>query len=1081
MGGTWRRWTGRRKLIDPTITETDACYGTSDVTAASAPTYPCAILDGDPTDDSALAAATVFTVISGFALQLIVLTFHMVSSTVCASAAAARCVIDKNTRGLRRRRACSAAVRIEAARYTQRRPRERGAAGIRATCRRVEAGVLAYLLVSCHAFAEGAGRGNGWARRNTDKEQGPMGYSDPGPAVVATMSGWRCGQAHGNTTLANAWRTAPCKVCSQGGYPWYCASRIGEAANPGPLQATLAAGGLLRRIGSKVASAVSYPRPGTGCLRGAIAPGFGEHRMSGGDGELYALSVEAVNSTGWKALQRRLQATTSHAVLAQETWVTQDSIPAASAWAKRRGWKSVWSAAQAGPNGGAAGGVAIFVRDEFGLQYPPGGSHEWHPGRVVAAVLEAPEHRPLLLISSYLVHGVGPGAENLELLAKIGARAKTAAQGMEMLMGGDANMEPPDFALTGFETETDTVVLHPSTRRGTFRTARSASLLDYFVVSTRTAAAVDKVEALEAAGIKGHVPVRLTFKPRATTVRALQLRKPPRLQTERVYGPLPPPPDWRAPQAAAEAALTAARQRRDDTQLLLDEAYRQWADLAEVELADWSGQPPKKWGERGRLPRFVWRSVLPEVTPVLARPYAATAAWIGAVLGELGRINGAVRTNPRQVGEAEPMGADPPLHDDHDQAARERQREAEIRSARARRPPTGPRACASTLREVVGSIREDCPDCGDTDEGHVLRGYRDAAHALATQLLDEVESLMLGASLGGNDGRDDGNGTMDDRLTDINRRISELRDNVATLEAKHTAEADAEEKRQWKEWVAEGIDKGAGRAHAYTKTPNAWAPTVVELPEGGTSAAIDELMDGQRRKYSEMWRPAAHPFRYDWEDLSELPRMTPDRLREVAASFSSRTSTTFDGFHPRELGHLSDGALEALAALYAAAEVAAIWPRQISLVVAALLPKPKGGYRPIGMAPAAYRLWSKARRVEADAWERQHERPYFSASKNNGPLDTVWRLAARQEAGTAQGEVAGTLSEDIQAFFESIDRDRLVAEARALGFPMAIVRAALAEYSAARVVSMHGRIGRELYPTTGVVAGCSLAMILTKV
>ncbi len=106
--------------------------------------------------------------------------------------------------------------------------------------------------------------------------------------------------------------------------------------------------------------------------------------------------------------------------------------------------------------------------------------------------------------------------------------------------------------------------------------------------------------------------------------------------------------------------MAAARGRRADTQHLLDEAYRQWADLAEVELADRSGQPPKKFGERGRLPRFVWRSVLPEVTPRIDRPYAAAAAWISAVLGELGRINRAVRVTPNGGEVADQVGVDPP-------------------------------------------------------------------------------------------------------------------------------------------------------------------------------------------------------------------------------------------------------------------------------------------------------------------------------------------------------------------------------------------------------------------------------------
>ncbi len=171
----------------------------------------------------------------------------------------------------------------------------------------------------------------------------------------------------------------------------------------------------------------------------------------------------------------------------------------------------------------------------------------------------------------------------------------------------------------------------------------------------------------------------------------------------------------------------------------------------------------------------------------------------------------------------------------------------------------------------------------------------------------------------------------------------------------------------------------------------------------------------------------------------------------------------------------------ALAFIFAAVERSAVWPRQVSMIVAALLPKATGGYRPIGMAPAIYRLWAKARRAEADAWERRHPRPFFSATKGNGPADSVWRLAAQQEAGVADGHVAATVSEDVQAFFETLDRARLLREARALGFPVPIVKAALAAYSNARVISMNGRTARECYPSAGIVAGCSLAMALTKV
>ncbi len=128
---------------------------------------------------------------------------------------------------------------------------------------------------------------------------------------------------------------------------------------------------MLRRVYDTARCAVAYPRPGTRTLRGAIAPGFQETRGGDDEEEQFALSIESVNTTGWRALQRQLVDSGAHAVMAQETWVTQDAIPAASAWAKRRGWKSIWSAAKPGPNGGASGGTAVFARDYLGLRYPP--------------------------------------------------------------------------------------------------------------------------------------------------------------------------------------------------------------------------------------------------------------------------------------------------------------------------------------------------------------------------------------------------------------------------------------------------------------------------------------------------------------------------------------------------------------------------------------------------------------------------------------------------------------------------------------------------------------------------------------
>ncbi len=134
-------------------------------------------------------------------------------------------------------------------------------------------------------------------------------------------------------------------------------------------------------------------------------------------------------------------------------------------------------------------------------------------------------------------HGKGPNGENLEVLAAIGQRIKSLPEHVEHVIGGDLNMEPPDIATTGIQEEIDSTIMAPATSRGTFRGPSTSSLLDYFIVSNRVAAAVDKVHVVEAAGIKGHTPVLMEFKARVTTLRALHLRRPPAIDAERVYGP----------------------------------------------------------------------------------------------------------------------------------------------------------------------------------------------------------------------------------------------------------------------------------------------------------------------------------------------------------------------------------------------------------------------------------------------------------------------------------------------------------------------------------------------------------------
>ncbi len=182
-----------------------------------------------------------------------------------------------------------------------------------------------------------------WASRAGERA-GP-GAVDEGPAH-------RCGGVYGY--LRHETGDGRNSSVGAAGTWWTTSTRVGEACNPGPTVVTMVVDNVLRKVYDTAKAAISYPRPGSGCLRGAVAPGFtngGGHSLAP-EQELFALRIETANTTGWRSLRRRLKATNAHAVLSQETWLTQDAIPAASAWARRHGWHSIWSAATPGPNGG---------------------------------------------------------------------------------------------------------------------------------------------------------------------------------------------------------------------------------------------------------------------------------------------------------------------------------------------------------------------------------------------------------------------------------------------------------------------------------------------------------------------------------------------------------------------------------------------------------------------------------------------------------------------------------------------------------------------------------------------------------
>ena len=331
--------------------------------------------------------------------------------------------------------------------------------------------------------------------------------------------------------------------------------RVGEASNLGPecepdgpwmQAAAIRWGGLQEECRQKVSKdnvkgapmvedvrplAFSYPQARRMGLKRVIAPGMDGQACADGweipKQDEFSLCMESVNGTGMKSIRERLRTTEAHIVCAQETWVVEQDIAQHATWAKRLGWKSVWEPAMRneGASKGGSGGVAIFVRDQLGLRYPSRHGFSWYLARAVAAVVEVPAMRPMLVVSVYGKHG-GWNPITRDVLACVAAKFQDQSDVDLVAIGGDFNCRPSEAAGEDAIRMMDATVVATNHARGTFRTRKGNSTIDYFVLSDKLLKVMDTINTVEDSTLKGHTPVQVQWMPQAIAWRGLDLRPP---------------------------------------------------------------------------------------------------------------------------------------------------------------------------------------------------------------------------------------------------------------------------------------------------------------------------------------------------------------------------------------------------------------------------------------------------------------------------------------------------------------------------------------------------------------------------
>ncbi len=213
-----------------------------------------------------------------------------------------------------------------------------------------------------------------------------------------------------------------------------------------------------------------------------------------------------------------------------------------------------------------------------------------------------------------------------------------------------------------------------------------------------------------------------------------------------------------------------------------------------------------------------------------------------------------------------------------------------------------------------------------------------------------------------------------------------------------------------------------------------------------------------------------------------LPEWTGETVFRASAKLCFTTGLGVDWLRPRHIIHLSHDARTALAQLYQQIEKVARWPTMLRTTIEVALAKKAGGARLIGLTPALYRVWARARHIDCRCTvENRIRRPYLSAALGRGASKAVFDQAWDAEAAHSRDEVVASSIIDFKQYYEYIDAKEVIRGGRKVGRPSTIMLLSVHLYLGPRHISCGQAIAEALFPARSILAGCTWATLIIRI
>ena len=262
----------------------------------------------------------------------------------------------------------------------------------------------------------------------------------------------------------------------------------------------------------------------------------------------------------------------------------------------------------------------------------------------------------------------------------------------------------------------------------------------------------------------------------------------------------------------------------------------------------------------------------------------------------------------------------------------------------------------------------------------------------------------------------------------------------------------------------------------------------VERPFSTFSAASKLLL--RLQQWSQLWKSSGTKPEPCFEDLKRraceqaqaLPAITGDRVEQYMRRAPLKAPGP-DGWTPHLMRALTAEQCHRLASIMRQAELNGSFPEQWSVSLVILLPKNLEIERPIALMHVLLKAWMKLRWCLLEQWQESFASQgwWDSCGPGHSCLDVAVRRLIQYESSQIVPEHRITLYLDLSCFYETIIHARLVAHAQEVGFPPLLLWGALCAYRGPRLLSADGLVGPPAYASRGVLAGCPIAVALSKV